>query len=87
MICIKCQAEIPEGSIYCNICGKKQTREKLTRKNRPHGAGTVYKVSGKRRKPWAAARRKKLIGYYETKEMALEALERTSNEQKKEPPM
>lgn len=80
MICIKCRQEIPDGSRYCNLCGKKQVQEPKTRKNRPHGAGTVYKVSGKRRKPWAAARYKKLIGYFYTREDALKALERTASQ-------
>ena len=56
------------------MCGKKQPPKK---RNRPHGAGTVYKVSGPRRKAWAAARNKKLIGYFYTREDALKALERT----------
>ena len=54
----------------------------------PNGYGSVYKLSGKRRKPWAARKtvgwkqtgeRKvspvyKFIGYFETKEQALSAL-------------
>lgn len=75
MICVKCKSAIPDDSRYCSMCGKKQVHEMKTRKNRPHGAGTVYKVSGARRKPWAAARYKKLIGYFYTREDALKALE------------
>lgn len=26
MKCVKCKASIPEGSLYCNYCGKKQTK-------------------------------------------------------------
>lgn len=80
MVCIKCKAEIPDGSRYCNMCGKKQVKETGMRKNRPHGAGTVYKVSGKRQKPWAAARYNKLIGYFRTQEEAFEALESTASQ-------
>lgn len=42
MICIKCHADIPDGSLYCNHCGKKQT---TTPKPRTHkrlsGSGTI----------------------------------------------
>lgn len=42
MICIKCHADIPDGSLYCNHCGKKQT---ATPKPRTHkrlsGSGTI----------------------------------------------
>ncbi len=84
MKCMKCGATIPENSVYCNICGKKQIREKQKRAKRPNGAGTAYKVSGTRRKPWAAVRYKKLVGYFETKEKALEALEKTSADTRRE---
>ena len=77
--CIKCGKELPPDAVYCPYCGKKQvttTQQRKTRK-RPNGAGTVYKLSGRRRKPWAAARSNVLIGCYATRTEALEALERT----------
>ncbi len=45
MVCIKCGAELPEGSAYCNYCGKKQivTAAKKGRK-RSNGEGSVYRV-------------------------------------------
>ncbi len=45
MTCIKCNATIPEGSIYCNMCGAKQTAPQVARKpkSRGNGQGTVYK--------------------------------------------
>ena len=45
MICVKCSAEIPDGSIYCNLCGKKQTvaEKKRSVKVRGNGMGTAYK--------------------------------------------
>lgn len=51
MICRKCSAEIPEGSLYCNRCGKKQTKETKTRtRQRGNGTGMAYK----RGKTWTA---------------------------------
>lgn len=41
MKCNKCSEEIPDGSVYCNVCGRKQTREKRQVK-RPNGLGSVY---------------------------------------------
>lgn len=77
MKCKKCNAELPEGALYCPMCGKKQTsapqRKTLKRAN---GTGTVYKLSGRRKRPWAAAKNRTIIGYYETKTAALEALNR-----------
>lgn len=47
MNCIKCGVELPEGSVYCNICGKKQLRERKN-KARGNGQGSVFKLpSGK----------------------------------------
>ncbi len=79
MNCIRCKAELPAGAIYCPVCGKKQTgtppRKALKRAN---GTGTVYKLSGRRRRPWVAAKNKVIIGYYERKTDAIEALEKLS---------
>lgn len=77
--CQKCRKEIPEGAVYCPYCGRKQsgteTRKALKRAN---GMGTVYKLQGRRRRPWVAAKKKVILGYYETKTAALEALARMS---------
>lgn len=78
MRCIKCGVELPEGAIYCHMCGKKQQREPRKTLKRANGTGTVYKLSGRRKRPWVAAKNKTIIGYYETKTAALEALERLS---------
>ena len=42
MQCIKCKTDLPEGAIYCYICGAKQIRE-YSKKKRGNGQGTVYK--------------------------------------------
>ena len=43
MLCIKCGKEIPEGSAYCNWCGKKQTSRAAPRQ-RANGEGSVYRM-------------------------------------------
>lgn len=43
---------------------------------RANGTGTVYKLAGRRRRPWVAAKQKIIIGYYPTKKEAVVALER-----------
>ena len=74
--CIKCRAEIPADSSYCPFCGKKQVPEKRKALKRTNGMGTVYKLQGRRKRPWVAAKNKVIIGYYEKKQEAQEALER-----------
>jgi len=76
MKCRKCRSEIPDESKYCFHCGAKQESEKRKALKRANGTGTVYKLQGRRRRPWVAAKGKVVIGYYETKTAALEALNR-----------
>lgn len=45
MKCIKCKKEIPDESLYCNYCGKKQSVEKAKHHKRGHGTGTISKDS------------------------------------------
>ena len=78
MQCIKCRAELPDGAVYCPACGKKQTPQQRKALKRPNGTGTVYKLSGRRKRPWVASKSRIVIGYYETKTEALQALERMS---------
>lgn len=53
MKCIKCKKEIPDESLYCNYCGKKQSAEKTKHRKRGHGTGTISKDS-RYKKPWIA---------------------------------
>lgn len=58
MICIKCSADIPENSNFCNLCGAKQAKAPHGTKKRGNGQGTVYRrESGK----WQA---EITLGYY-----------------------
>lgn len=59
MVCCKCSAEIPDNSVFCNQCGKKQAASQSHKpKTRGNGTGSVYKLpNGK----WRAI---KVIGYY-----------------------
>lgn len=51
MICPKCSSAIPDGSIFCNRCGKKLVRDtKVRTKSRGNGTGMAYK----RGKTWTA---------------------------------
>ena len=79
MDCIKCKATLPEGAIYCPLCGKKQTQEKKKRRKRANGSGTIYKLPGNRTKPWAAKRNNIFIGSYKTYAAAQKALERITD--------
>lgn len=61
MICKLCRKEIPDGSIYCMFCGKKQNYAPKKHKNRGNGQGTVYQLpNGK----WRAT---VTLGYDENK--------------------
>ena len=79
MDCIKCKATLPEGALYCCLCGKKQTSEKKKRRKRANGSGTIYKLPGNRAKPWAAKRNNIFLGSYETYAAAQKALERVTD--------
>lgn len=76
MQCRKCHAEMPEDGKFCPYCGTRQEREPRRALKRANGTGTVYKLQGRRRRPWVAAKNRTVVGYYETKTAALEALNR-----------
>lgn len=77
MKCKKCKTDIPDTCIYCPLCGKKQIHTESVSKSRKrgNGMGTVYKISGKRARPWVAAKNKIVIGYYSTKTEAMAAID------------
>lgn len=54
LLCMKCKKEIPDKSLYCLYCGKKQIKTKKQRaRKRPNGTGTISR-DNRRRKPWIA---------------------------------
>lgn len=77
MLCKKCRKEIPEESVYCMWCGRKQVQAERI-KRRPNGTGTVYKMAGSLHKPWRAVvskgKRRIQVGYYATQTEALKAI-------------
>ena len=81
LTCIKCKKTIPDGSLYCCFCGKKQTVTKFRTHKRPHGAGTISKDT-RYRKPWIAhapatkyGKKRIYIGSYATRQEAQQALD------------
>ena len=43
MNCKKCGAVLPDGAIFCPMCGRKQTRERSPKK-RGNGQGTILEL-------------------------------------------
>lgn len=74
--CVKCKKEIPDGAHFCCWCGRRQQDTQKKALKRANGTGTVYKLQGRRKKPWVAAKSGVIIGYYDKKTSALEALAR-----------
>ena len=74
MKCAKCGVELVENAVYCHMCGKKQVQGQRKALKRANGTGTVYKLNGRRRKPWVACKSGVIVGYYETRTGALEAI-------------
>lgn len=96
MRCIKCSAPLPEGAIYCPMCGKKQTATERKPRVRANGEGSVYRY----RAGWRA---QIVVGYklingvsrpvyrtkagFKTKRAALEYLEVLRSEPKRKAPV
>lgn len=82
MKCIKCDMEIPDDSLYCNYCGRKQSREySKGKKQRGNGMGSVFKLpNGKYRAVITVGydadghRKQKTKSGFKTKKEALEYL-------------
>ena len=80
MDCIKCGKEIPDGALFCPWCGKKQTTTSTKKyRKRANGTGSIYRMQGRRTKPWAATRNGVFIGTYATRGEAQKALEQITD--------
>lgn len=78
--CVKCLENIDDDSVYCKWCGKKQVKTAAAKTlKRANGTGTVYKLSGRRRKPWALVIGKKYVGFYAEKTEAVKVMESISS--------
>ena len=75
-VCMKCRRELAPDMLWCPYCGKKQTPAPRKRRKRANGTGTIYKLSGHRKKPWAAKKNGVYVGFFATEKAAQEALER-----------
>lgn len=54
MFCKKCKSPIKDGYSFCPACGKKLKAEiKKKSIKRGNGEGSIYKMHGNRKKPWA----------------------------------
>ena len=74
MLCSRCRREIPDGSRYCNICGKRQGKATPKPKaRRAKGNGSIIKKKGLKR-PYLARYDGAYLGYYLTAEQAEEAI-------------
>ena len=79
MDCVKCKCTLPEGALFCPLCGKKQVPEQRKRRKRANGSGSIYKLQGNRKNPWAASRNGVFLGSFPTYAAAQKALERTTD--------
>lgn len=85
MICRSknCGKEYSDEYAYCPYCGTAKVQEARKALKRGNGLGSVYKLSGRRKRPWVVSRtiladgeRKRIyLGYYEKKKDAQLALE------------
>lgn len=78
MKCIKCNKTIPEGSIYCNFCGKKQITQKKQKNRSRKGQGSVtYHKAKKRYYARITSENKKIgIGYFKSEAEAWSAIDK-----------
>jgi integrase len=88
MMCVKCKKEIPEGSAFCNWCGKKQIAEQKRTRRRAHGMGTIRK-DPRYASPWIAVAppvikgtNGRYVGSFKTRREAEQALEAYLNEKR-----
>lgn len=68
ILCKKCGIAFPDAFTFCPSCGRSlKPQSKTSLRRRPKGTGSVFKMSGRRSKPWVAKLNGKLLGYFETR--------------------
>lgn len=78
MLCPRCRAALPDGANFCPQCGKRVSSfvpSPQKHRRRAKGTGSVYKLQGRRSKPWAACVNGRLIGTCRTSGEAVALLE------------
>lgn len=73
----RCKRDVPEDAAFCPYCGRKQVRERSRKTcSRAKGTGSVYKLSGNRKRPYYAVRNGISTGRtYATRQEAERALD------------
>lgn len=80
----RCGCELPDEAVYCLKCGRKQIHERQTKRRhrRENGSGTIYKMPGKRSKPYVAkingVSTGQMYATYQEAEAALQQMEALS---------
>lgn len=74
LICTRCRANIPDESIYCNICGKKQPKAAVKPPRRAKLSGGISFLGSNRKKPYSVRYCGKYLGTYATRAEAERAL-------------
>lgn len=87
MNCKKCHKEIPDGSLYCNYCGKKQETTKRKSRRRPRGSGSIRYDKRCKNNPYIAYAPRstsgsggRYIGAYKNAQEAQAALDKYFND-------
>lgn len=75
MVCKKCKAAIQDVYNFCPSCGAPTRKPDVVKKHRrPNNSGCIYRLSGKRQKPWAIRKNGVELGTFASKKEAELAL-------------
>lgn len=83
LMCKKCDKKLSKSWKYCPWCGQKQDKpvRKWSEIKRENGAGSIYKRSDRKNRPWVALtpqiklQKRQVIGHYDTAQQAKDALD------------